>query len=148
MPYSAEISRNNPTLFAFLLDQSGSMSDSFGGGETQIRKADALADVANRTLHDLVIRCTKSEEIRNYYEIVVLGYGASSDLPVTSSFGGSLGASSVVKISEVAEHPMRLEDHAWRGCGNYDTMSPSNRVIFESHQAAEAAGFRAAKNCP
>jgi hypothetical protein len=106
--YSAEISRNNPTQFVFLLDQSGSMADTFG--EARIRKADVLADVANRTLHDLVIRCTKSEEIRNYYEIVVLGYGASSDTPVISSFGGALGPASVVKISEVAEHPVRLED--------------------------------------
>jgi len=86
------------------------MADTFGAGEARLRKADALADVANRTLHDLVIRCTKSEEIRNYYEIAVLGYGASSDTPVTSSLGGPGGAGSVAKISEVAEHPVRLED--------------------------------------
>ncbi len=55
MAYSAEISRSNPTCFVFVLDQSGSMGDVFGGGETNLRKADFLADVANRTLHDLVI---------------------------------------------------------------------------------------------
>ena len=31
MPYTAEISRNNPTCFVFLLDHSGSMADNFGG---------------------------------------------------------------------------------------------------------------------
>ena len=32
MPYTAEISRANPTCFLFLIDQSGSMADPFGGG--------------------------------------------------------------------------------------------------------------------
>lgn len=107
MAYSAEISRNNPTLFVFLLDQSGSMEDVFGAGEARLRKADALADVVNRTLHDLVIRCTKSEEIRNYYDISIVGYGGSTALPV----GSALGAGEVIKkISDIAEHPLRLEN--------------------------------------
>ncbi len=107
MAYSAEISRNNPTLFVFLLDQSGSMSDVFGAGDARLRKADTLADVVNRTLHDLVIRCTKSEEIRNYYDIAILGYGGSTELPV----GSALGAGEVIKkISDIAEHPLRLEN--------------------------------------
>jgi hypothetical protein len=41
------------------------MADPFGGGEGQLRKADVLADVTNRTLRDLVIRSTKAEEIRD-----------------------------------------------------------------------------------
>jgi hypothetical protein len=49
------------------------MADSFG--EHAVRKADFVADAVNRTLHDLVIRCTKTEEVRNYYEIAVIGYG-------------------------------------------------------------------------
>jgi hypothetical protein len=76
MPYTAEISRGNPTCFIFLLDQSGSMADTFGGELAQ-RKADFVADVVNRTLHDLVIRCTRTEEIRNYYNISIIGYGSS-----------------------------------------------------------------------
>jgi hypothetical protein len=64
MPYSAEISRSNPTCFIFLLNQSGSTSEGFGEGA--IRKADFVADVVNRTLHDLVIKCTRMEEIRSY----------------------------------------------------------------------------------
>jgi len=89
MPYTAEISRNNPTCFVFLLDQSGSMADQFGT-ETTIRKADFLADVVNRTLHDIVIRCTRAEEVRSYYHISIVGYGAS----VGPAFSGSLTATS------------------------------------------------------
>ena len=51
MAYGAEISRGNPTCFIFLLDQSGSMADPFGG--ESVRKADFVADAVNRTLHDL-----------------------------------------------------------------------------------------------
>ena len=32
MSYEAEISRSNPSCFLFLIDQSGSMADKFGGG--------------------------------------------------------------------------------------------------------------------
>jgi len=38
--------------------------------------------------------------------------------------------------------------YAWPGCASYDTMAPQNRVVFPSAQAAEAAGFRQAGNCP
>lgn len=104
MPYTAEISRANPTCFIFLIDQSGSMADSFGM-EGAGRKADFVADVVNRTLHDLVIRCTKTEEIRNYYHVSVLGYGGS----VQSALVGPLAGKHVVPISEVAESPARLD---------------------------------------
>lgn len=104
MPYVAEISRTNPTCFIILLDQSGSMADGFGGSEG-LRKSDFVADVVNKTLHDLVIRCTKAEEIRNYYHISIIGYGGS----VQSAFAGALGGKTLVPISEVADNPARLE---------------------------------------
>jgi phosphatidylserine/phosphatidylglycerophosphate/cardiolipin synthase-like enzyme len=42
----------------------------------------------------------------------------------------------------------RSRIYAWPGCGSYDKMSPANRVEFRSREAAEQAGYRAAKNCP
>jgi phosphatidylserine/phosphatidylglycerophosphate/cardiolipin synthase-like enzyme len=38
--------------------------------------------------------------------------------------------------------------YAWPGCGSYDTMSPANRIEFPSREAADAAGYRVARNCP
>jgi hypothetical protein len=104
MSYSAEISRGNPTCFIFLLDQSGSMADQFGEGG--LRKADFVSDVVNRTLHDLVIRCTRTEEVRNYYHISIIGYGAS----VGPAFSGSLIGRTHVPVADVAEMPARLEN--------------------------------------
>ncbi len=87
-----------------LLDQSGSMRDPFSGDQ-MIRKADFVADVVNHTIHDLVIRCTKTEEIRNYYYISVIGYGRS----VGSAFAGPLAGRRITPIAEVAEYPARVE---------------------------------------
>src|SRR5580704_12776460 len=103
MAYSAEISRGNPTCFVFMIDQSGSMSEAFGA-ESALRKADFVADVVNRTIHDIVIRCTRTEEIRNYYYLSVIGYGGR----VSPAFGGNLIGRSLIPISEVAEMPARL----------------------------------------
>jgi hypothetical protein len=105
MAYSAEISRGNPTFFVLMIDQSGSMSDAFGA-ESALRKADFVADVVNRTIHDLVIRCTRTEEIRNYYYLSVIGYGAS----VGPAFGGGLAGRTLIPVSDVAEMPARLEN--------------------------------------
>jgi phosphatidylserine/phosphatidylglycerophosphate/cardiolipin synthase-like enzyme len=38
--------------------------------------------------------------------------------------------------------------YAWPECGNYDSMSPKNRIVFGTRTAAESAGYRAARNCP
>jgi hypothetical protein len=102
--YSAQITRANPTCLILLLDQSGSMADPFGG-DAVVRKADFVADVVNHTLHDLVIRCTKTEEVRNYYYVAVIGYGRS----VGSGLGGVLAHRLLTPIAEVAEYPLRVE---------------------------------------
>jgi hypothetical protein len=104
MAYSAEISRSNPTCFLFVIDQSGSMGDSFGG-EIVARKADFVADVMNKTLHDLVIRCTRTEEVRNYCFISVIGYGGS----VGPVLAGPLAGRDLVPIAELADNPARIE---------------------------------------
>jgi hypothetical protein len=74
MPYSAEISRNNPTAFLFAIDRSGSMGEPMGVGES---KAKVLSDVMNRFFSELLIKCTKTEGVRNYFEVGVIGYDSS-----------------------------------------------------------------------
>ena len=102
--YSAQITRANPVCLLMLIDQSGSMADQCGG-ETSLRKADFVADVVNHTLHDLVIRCTKTEEVRNYYHVGVIGYGRH----VGTALGGQLAGRGLVPIADVAEYPLRVE---------------------------------------
>src|SRR5947209_6455360 len=105
MPYSAEISRTNPSCFVFLIDQSGSMDDAFGAGEATQKKADGVADAINRLLQNLVIKCAKEEGIRDYFEVGVIGYGTQ----VGPAFSGALAGRPLVKISEVGNAPARVE---------------------------------------
>lgn len=106
MPYAAEISRINPSCFLFLIDQSGSMQDPFGGALKSRSKAISLADAVNRLLQNLVIKCTKSEGIRDYYYVGVIGYGGAGVRP---AFKGALAGKDFVPISEIGNHPARLE---------------------------------------
>jgi hypothetical protein len=102
--YSAQITRANPTCIVLLIDQSGSMSDPFSGDDGT-KKSDFVAEVVNHTLHDLVIRCTKTEEVRNYYYISVIGYGRT----VGTAFNGHLGQRRLVSIAEVADYPLQVK---------------------------------------
>ena len=85
MTHEAQISRTAPTAFLFLVDQSGSMMDRMTSGKT---KAEFVSDVLNKTLMDLITRCSKSEGIRDYFDIGVLGYGQQG---VNNVFSGVLG---------------------------------------------------------
>ncbi len=116
MAYGAEISRANPTLIVLLLDQSRSMANPFGTGEVKVPKAQFLADVVNRTLHDLVIRSSKAEAVRDYYSVAVLGYGVGRG-GVKPVLSGPLAGQPVVRISDVADNPARLEKRIKRVAG-------------------------------
>ena len=106
MAYTAEISRANPSCFVFVIDQSGSMSDPFGGSDNPTSKADALATAINRLLSELVLKCSKNMEVRRYFQVGVIGYGAS----VGPVLGGSLIGRELVWIDEVYNNPLRVEE--------------------------------------
>jgi len=107
MPYQAEISRKNPGCFLFLIDQSESMEDPFGSGEAGRRKAEELATILNKLIHNLCIRCAKSDSIYDYFHAGVLGYSEDSCKP---ALGGELSGRSLVPISELAGKPLRIEE--------------------------------------
>ncbi len=104
MAYSAEISRANPSMFLFLLDQSGSMADPFGGGGG--KKDQKVADAINNLLFNLTIKCAKSEGVRDYYHVGVIGYGEK----VGPALGGALAGKELIPISQVADAPERVEE--------------------------------------
>src|SRR5438093_9131726 len=107
MPYQAEISRANPSCIIVLIDQSGSMEDPFGQGLGK-RKADGVADAINRLLQNLVIKCTKSEGVRDFYDVGVISYGSK----VGYAFSGALSGQSLVPISKVAECYARIDERS------------------------------------
>lgn len=105
MPYSAEINRANPTAFFFLLDQSGSMGDAFGGAESLRKKSDGVADAINRLLQNLSIKCAKESGVYDYFHIAIVGYGNT----VGPAWAGTLSGREIIPISEIASNPARIE---------------------------------------
>jgi hypothetical protein len=110
MSYTAEISRANPACLVFLVDQSTSMTEKIGAGELAQSKAQIVADALNRLLAELTVKCGKDEGVRDYFHIAVIGYGAS----VGSALGGRLSDRRLVRISEVADAPARVEQRRKR----------------------------------
>ena len=102
--YAAEITRNNPGCFIFLIDQSGSMSGPMAGtGDTKDRY---VADTINRTLQEIAFRCAKEDGIRDYFHVTVIGYGED----VQAAWGGKLSDRDCVPIGEVAQNHLDLEE--------------------------------------
>ena len=106
MPYCAEISRENPSCFLFVVDQSGSMDEEIAAGDVTQVKAVGVADSINRWLQELSIKCAKVDGVRDYYHVGVMGYGKV----VGPSFVGPIAGRELAPISEIAENPARLEE--------------------------------------
>ncbi len=124
MPYSAEISRANPSCFVFLIDQSGSMENPLPGAQG-LRKADGVADAINRLLQNLVIKCARGEGVRNFYEVAVIGYGEAVD----HAFSGPLSGRQLVPLSDIATQPARIEERR-RVSGNSNGTKTEHLVKF------------------
>ena len=133
--YSAEISRKNPGCFIFLLDQSGSMDDAFGGSGER-RKADELTTIINKLIHNLSIRCAKGDSIYDYFHVAVVGYG--EDTAVKSAFNGPLSGKDLIPISELANNPLRIEDRVKKsddGAGGLIEQTVKFPLWFEAKHA-------------
>jgi hypothetical protein len=114
MAYGAEISRISPAALIFLLDQSASMQEPFGGseqrGDAAPSRARALADIMNRLLHDLILRCAKEDGVRDYFHVGLIGYGDTVGHLVQPGSVGSIGG--LLPVSALAEHPLRIEERS------------------------------------
>lgn len=99
MAYDAQISRSNPAQIVFLIDQSESMLEGIKGDPSK-KKCEGVADVVNRFLHSLVIRCTiGAGEVYPYYYVSVIGYGAQ----VGPAFVGKFAGQESVCVSELVQ---------------------------------------------
>lgn len=102
-PYTAQITRNTPTAFIFMIDQSVSMQkETQLYGET-MAMSEAVARIVNHQINELVLRCIKGNETRDYYDIAIIGYGENA----YSGWKGELEGRDFVKPSELKEHPYK-----------------------------------------
>lgn len=102
-PYTAQITRNTPTAFIFMIDQSISMSRKLNYRGEYITLADAVARIVNNQINELVLRCIRTTEVRHYYDIAVIGYGNEA------SYGwkGKLAGRDFVSPEELKNNPFK-----------------------------------------
>jgi hypothetical protein len=116
MAYEQEISRQHPTLFVFLLDQSYSMEEPLGGNNPEgNRKMDQLAIAINSWLNNMCIRCTGSEGVKHWVDVALIGYRTDMEANpiIESPLGGELGRIAkqenrlLFSINEISDTPAR-----------------------------------------
>lgn len=82
--YTRQISRASRTAFIIALDLSGSMSDDTLAIRDARTKADALSVIVNELLNELIARARRSDRVRDYYDIAVIGYSGRGIEPLLS----------------------------------------------------------------
>lgn len=102
-PYTAQITRNTPTAFIFMIDQSISMSRKLNYRGEFITLADAVARIVNNQINELVLRCIKTNEVRHYYDIAVIGYGDDANF----GWKGTLAGRDFVSPEELKNNPFK-----------------------------------------
>ena len=100
-PYTAQITRNTPTAFIFLIDQSVSMQKKTMLYGEEMTMAEAASRIVNNQINELVYRCIKLNDTRHYYDIAVVGYGEKA----YSGWEGELAGRGFVSPEELKNHP-------------------------------------------
>ena len=104
--YTTPVSPQQPGCLIFLVDQSGSMRPE--EGEYPSNRAGVVAEVVNRFLRNLTLRCFEDGAVRDSWHVGVFGY--SDDC--TSALGGSLAGKAILPLSTIAAQPLRFADPA------------------------------------
>ena len=110
--YSQEITRQHRTAFIIALDRSGSMQESVKFGKKTMSKAEAVAIIANALITELIDRCRRTDSLRNYYDVAVVGY---SNDRVEMLLGGD----GMVSVSEL------------------EKLKPRQRILSDEQQLSE-----------
>ena len=117
MSYTAEISRKNPGCFLFLVDQSGSMRGALGGQPGSYKHEQASAAL-NRTVSEIIQRCSNGEEIWNYFHVGIVTYNTTgTGVPVVTTPFEDVGASAPFRLArevgeaaEIIDRPVKESD--------------------------------------
>ena len=131
-----KISSGRPCLILFLLDQSGSMEDTWTSELGS--KADCLANYINQIIREIGLKCVSNQEVKNRFEIGILGYGKEGN--VYSAFEGPLSYNKsktwLFGIQDLFRNPYSYSDS-----GKPIWISPS-----AYHQTPMAEAFNTAKS--
>ena len=79
--YTQSITRTHRTAIILAIDGSGSMAEKIRFRNRQMTKAKAVATITNGMLFELIERARRSDGVRDYYDIAVIGYSGDDGEP-------------------------------------------------------------------
>jgi hypothetical protein len=113
LSYAQRVTSSNPCAFVLLVDQSGSMAEEMedNKGKT-LAKSEHLALIVNKFLDEILNTCQKTDGVKNYFEIVIIGYGQLNEEDesiVTICWDGKLKNHIWVTVDELKQGALRME---------------------------------------
>lgn len=101
--YNQSITRAHRTAFILLIDGSGSMAEELRFRGQIVSKATAVATITNELIFELMERTRRTEGVRNYYDVAILGYGGEDRVYTLLD-----GEQPLIPITELAKRPVPL----------------------------------------
>ncbi len=110
--YEKSITREHRSAFVVMIDQSGSMAEPIDYEGRTITKAEAVAEVTNLIITELIERARRSDGVRDYYDIGVVGYSGAGVTSMLDTDGGRL----LIPVTELAERSVKSRSSIIERC--------------------------------
>ena len=153
--YTQSITRRHRTAFLLAIDGSGSMAEEIRFRGRTSTKAEAVAAIANELLFELIERARRSDGVRDYYDIALIGY--SGDDEVYPLLPGGREMVSVTELAGIAPTlrrtavECRLPDGEATDCDDEELRTVAGQIrdlgtadgrvlLINIHIAADAEG--------
>lgn len=131
--YSQSITREHRTAVILAIDFSGSMSGMVNFEGRTVAKANAVAEIANRIIFELIERARRGEEVRDYYDIAVVAY---YDKHVESAISNDI---EFISVCELARR--KVEKSVWSSTHTLpDGGTAVIRTVTDRHVLPMASG--------
>lgn len=131
--YSQSITREHRTAVILAIDFSGSMAGMVDFEGRTVRKAAAVAEIANRIIFELIERARRGEQVRDYYDIAVITY---CDNKVESAISRDV---EFVSVCELARR--KVEQSVWSSTHTLpDGGTAVIRTVTDMHVHPMATG--------
>jgi hypothetical protein len=121
----------------FLVDQSGTMGQPFGG-DPRKTKAQAVADAINGIIQELIIKCSAGVKVLDRCYLGAIGYGEYVGL----GFVGNLADQVIQPISRIDANPLGFESRGTEGTQFplwYQPVARGRTPMCQALQAAQEA---------
>lgn len=80
------VTRSCPALIIFIVDMSGSMAEKIFYEGKRIPKCDAISQIVNISISEIIDRCVNGTEHRDYFNLVILGYNGEGVTSLLKSY--------------------------------------------------------------